>query len=255
MKLHLLNSGYLVGDSSHMVSDGSCGEYKFQVAFNLIEHPDGLVLFDGGNALEAVADPIGHWGEPAKSFKVLMSEEDFVVNQIKKLNIDLGDIKYIIQSHLHLDHTGALGQFPNAKVIVQKKELQYALNPDYFQKALYIQKDIQREKTWFTLNGFEDDYFDIFGDGLIKVLFTPGHTIGHQSLLLNMPKSGKIVLTGDVVHVSRALDKNIIPAANLFYNAGEYVRSLNRLKMLREQGCKLFVGHDPDEFFNKSFIE
>ncbi|HJO93373.1 MAG TPA: N-acyl homoserine lactonase family protein [Victivallales bacterium] len=255
MKLHMFNSGHLGANSSHLVCDGSCDEIKIPVSYNLIEHPAGLVLFDGGNALEVVSNSIEHWGDVAKAFKVLMSEDEFVVNQLKKLNIDTSDIKYIVQSHLHLDHTGALGQFPNAKVIVQKKELQYALSPDYFQKSIYIQKDIQKEKNWFTLNGFEDDYFDLFGDGKIKLLYTPGHSPGHQSMLLNMPKTGRILLAGDVVHISRALDENIVPASSLFYNAEEYVRSVNRLRILREQGCKLFLGHDPDEFFNKPYLD
>ncbi|MCP4176997.1 MAG: N-acyl homoserine lactonase family protein [bacterium] len=255
MKLHILYSGHLVANSSHLISDGSCCEIKIPVAFNLIEHPDGLVLFDGGNALEIASDPIGHWGEPAKVFVPSMSEDQFVVNQIKKLNINPGDIKYIVQSHLHLDHTGALGQFPNAKVIVQKSELNYALNPDYFQKSAYIKKDIQREENWYTLNAYYDDNFDLFGDGKIKTIYTPGHTVGHQSLLVNMPRTGKVILIGDAVHTSKALDENIRPASGLFYNAEEYVRSVNRLRMLRDQGCKLLVGHDPDDFFNKPYLE
>ena len=73
-------------------------------------------------------------------------------------------------------------------------------------------------------------------------------------MLVDMPDALKIVLVGDAVHLSKALDKDVAPAAGLYYNAEDYVKSVNRLRLLRKEGGKLFVGHDPDKFFNKSFI-
>jgi N-acyl homoserine lactone hydrolase len=88
------------------------------------------VLYDGGNALEVAQDARKHWGAVVDAYEPVMSEDDFAVNQLQRLDIDPGSVKYVVQSHLHLDHSGAVGHCPNAQDLVQRRELEYAYTPD-----------------------------------------------------------------------------------------------------------------------------
>ena len=258
MKLHFLDGGIIKIARKDLISDFNPvtnEELLVPVSYNLIEHPNGLVLFDTGNAYQVIDSAEEYWGEVATAIRPVMKEENFVVNQLRNINIDPKDIKYVIISHLHLDHTGGIGYFPNATYIVQKEDLSHAYNPVFFQKDSYIKADFDKKVKWFTLNGYLDDGFDLFNDGTVKIIFTPGHTPGHQSLLLSLENSGKVLLTGDAVHLSVSLEQDILPAQYLCYSAGDYVKSVARLRMMRDNGVKLYVGHDPQGWDNIKIID
>jgi N-acyl homoserine lactone hydrolase len=218
------------------------------IPFFLIEHPKGLVLFDGGLPLAAINNLKRYIGdEIANTFECSSQTSNALINQLTKQNINFSDIKFVIMSHLHFDHIGSLGYFPNATHIVQKKELEYANDPNSFMKDLYISKDINKIKNWFTLGGYDDNYYDIFGDGSIRVVFTPGHTPGHQSLLVNMSDDKKYFLTGDALHLSVGLEKDVLPAPQLCYNAEEYMNTVRNIRLLKESGIKIIIAHQLDK--------
>ena len=255
MKIHFLRSGVLEAPYNQLVADNSRkDEIIFPVTFYLVEHPDGNVLIDGGNACEVVKDPVKHWGDAATNFKPKMKKADFVLEQLERLNIK--NIRYVIQTHLHIDHTGALGMFPDAEFIVQRRELEYSMNPDLFQKVIYCRKDLVRQtENYFMLNGYKDNNFDLYGDGRIVIIFTPGHTIGHQSVMLNLPKSGRLLVTGDAVHLRRTIEEGIIPTAGMYYSAEDYAASLDKIRFYKKQGVLIHVGHDPGEFKDTKYLE
>lgn len=92
----------------------------------LIQHPRGNVLYDGGNALEVAGDrdPYEYRGAVTDAYLLVMDDEDFVVNQLERLDVDPASVRYVVQSHLHLDHSGAIGHFPNTEYVVQRRELE-----------------------------------------------------------------------------------------------------------------------------------
>ncbi len=112
------------------MNQGLGDPYEIPVPFFLIQHPRGNVLYDGGNALEVARDARGHWGAVVGAYEPVMGEDDFVVNQLERMDVDPASVRYVIQSHLYLDHSGAIGHFPNAEYAVQRRELQYAYTPD-----------------------------------------------------------------------------------------------------------------------------
>ena len=130
-----------------------------------------------------------------------MTEQEVCLSQLRRLNIAPKSVRFVLQSHLHLDHTGAVGQFPSATHVVQRSEYQYAFVPDWFAAGGYIRKDFDRPGLkWQFLEGEGTDFYDLYGDGWIVMVYTPGHAPGHQSFLITLPRSGGILLTIDAAY-------------------------------------------------------
>src|SRR4051794_19117184 len=119
LRLYFFECGSLKTELQYIKMNQGLGDpYEVPVPFFLIQHPKGNVLYDGGNALEVAQDARKHWGAVVDAYEPVMSEDDFVVNQLQRLDIDPASVKYVVQSHLHLDHSGAVGHFPNAQYLV-----------------------------------------------------------------------------------------------------------------------------------------
>jgi N-acyl homoserine lactone hydrolase len=143
--------------------------YEIPVPWFLIQHPKGNIVIDGGNAVECVADPYAYWGSITDVYYPVMTEEQGCVNELARMGVDPTSISYVLFSHLHLDHTGGAGRFPEALHIVQRAEYEYAFTPDWFAGAGYIRKDFDRPGLrWHFLDGTATDYYDLFGDGTVK---------------------------------------------------------------------------------------
>ncbi|UJD78065.1 MBL fold metallo-hydrolase [Photorhabdus luminescens] len=228
------------------MNQGNGADYEIPIPFFLLTHPDGHALIDGGNAVEAATDPKGYWGNITKAYWPVMREDEGCVAQVKKLGIDPADIRYVVQSHLHLDHTGAIGRFPNATHIVQRREYEYAYTPDWFSAGGYIRKDFDRPGLkWEFLDGERNDMFDVYGDGTLKTVFTPGHSPGHQSLLVTLPNSGSLLLTIDAAYTLDHWEERALPG--FLTSTTETVRSVQKLRHLAKRTNAIVVtGHDPD---------
>ncbi len=212
----------------------------------LITHPKGNVVIDGGIAVEAARDPKAHWGAVSDVYWPELTEDTGCINAMQAHGFDPKDVRYVLQSHLHLDHTGAIGRFPNATHIVQRKEYEYAFTADWFAAGGYILKDIDKPGLkWFFLDGPQTDGFDLYGDGVIKMIFTPGHSPGHQSFLITLPETGAVLLTIDATYTMDHWNEKCLPG--FLTSAIEVSHSVKKLRMLAEQTDAMVVtGHDPD---------
>jgi len=246
MKLYFFEAGILKSQKQFFTLGIDVGKpFDVPVPFLLIEHPKGKILFDTGSAYETIHNKKEHWGGILAAYDPVMTEEQWCVNAIKKVGCQPEDIKYVIMSHLHLDHAGCIGHFPNAKYIVQREELHFAYVPDYYMKAAYIRKDFDKDVDWLILEGWRDDKLDLFGDGSIFIYLTPGHTPGHQSILVNLPNSGPMFFAADSCYTMENFENNVLPG--LMWNAGETIRSVQRMQNLQELcGATIVTGHDPE---------
>jgi glyoxylase-like metal-dependent hydrolase (beta-lactamase superfamily II) len=249
LRIYFFSCGTLKTYTQYIkMNEGMGEEYEVPVPFFLITHPRGNVLFDGGNALETAQDAAGHWGEAVVGiYEPHMSEDDFCVNQLQNMDVDPASVRYVVQSHLHLDHSGAIGHFPNAQYVVQRRELEYAYAPQWFQAPAYIRADFDQPVDWLFLYGEQDDNYDLFGDGTIKLLFTPGHAPGHMSLVIDLEETGPMVLTADAAYVMDHYNNLALPG--LMHSASDVADSVQKLRRTADRlEATVVTGHDPDEW-------
>lgn len=244
MKVYFFKAGILRSQKQFFTAGRGVGEsFDVPVPFFLIEHPEGYVLYDTGNAYETINNKHEHWGDVVAAYDPVMTEDEWVVNAIQKVGVKPEDIKYVILSHLHLDHAGGVGHFPNARYVVQRKELHFAYVPDFYMKGAYIRKDFDKDVDWMILEGDKEPQFDLFRDGKIIILFTPGHTPGHQSVLLSLNNTGSMLLAADSCYTTENLDEDILPG--LVAEPVETVKTIEKFRIMRAQGVKVITGHDP----------
>jgi len=220
--------------------------YEMPVPWFLIQHPKGNIVIDGGNALECANNPHAYWGGITDVYFPTMTEQQGCVNELERLKIDPESVSYVLFSHLHLDHTGAAGRFPNAIHIVQRAEYEYAFTPDWFAAGGYVRQDFDRPGLrWHFLEGPCTDNYDLFGDGSVKMIFTPGHSPGHQSFLITLPITGSIILTIDAAYTLDHWDEKALPG--FLASTVDTVRSVRKLhQVARQTGAMVVTGHDPD---------
>lgn len=245
-KLYFFECGTLKSEKHLFTLNKGIGEpFEVPVPFFLIQHNGKNILFDTGNALEASINPEKHWGEIVNTYYPVMDEKQYVVNQLKTLNIMPEAIDYVILSHLHLDHAGGVGAFPNAVYIAHKKEVEWAFNPECVQKSAYIMQDIDKDIKWCQLENEFEEAYDLFKDGTIQIYPTPGHTPGHLSVLINLKDSAPMLLTSDCCYTEENLYDNIPPG--LVWNAEDSIKTINWIKKLQnEKNVEVVTGHDPN---------
>jgi glyoxylase-like metal-dependent hydrolase (beta-lactamase superfamily II) len=219
------------------------------VSMWIIDHPKGLVVFDTGSNLAIIDNCKEYWGEGNCNFlKPSQKREDIIDSQLKKLGYSADKVKLVVTSHTHLDHAGNLKLFPNAIHVMQKKELFQGWWPEKFQGrtpgGAFILADLEGTRGYNFLE-LDGDY-DLFGDGSVLILSTPGHTIGHQSMKVKTAGSGTIIMSQDAIWMQENLDGY---PAGLNFSVQAYTNSLNRLKFMRDiEGTQLFMAHDGEQY-------
>jgi len=247
-KLYVFTSGSLGGFPKAALQMGGQGNIDWApVSFYVLKHPKGNVIIDTGNNDKTITDAEGWWGPLAKGFGLKMTKDDAIPAQLAKIGLKTDDIKYVVTGHLHLDHGGNVGQFPNSTLVVQDDELKAAWWPDVGFSVYYIPGDFADTKKMniIRLNGD----LDLFDDGSVRVMRAPGHTPGSQFVVVKLPKTGSVILTSDVVYLKENLDKNLIPPIPGTVNPGDAYRSYQRIRLVRDaNSAQIFYGHDPEVF-------
>jgi len=224
------------------------------VGFYVVKHAKGNVLFDTGNNDNLITN-INWWPTGLQSLKPAMTPDMALDVQLKKIGLAPDDIKYVVASHLHLDHGGNVGKFPNSTIVVQKSEIQNAFWPEPGTGGPYIIGDFlplrapnsnyPNAQKMIQLDGD----LDLFGDGSVVVKRWVGHTPGSQMMTVKLKNSGLTILTGDNVYFRENVEKSIPPNIVLAYKPDGIYSAYEWIRMLMAtQKADFFTAHDPDAF-------
>ena len=228
-KLYILNCGEGHSENQARWSPGVNVGKPLDLSDNcyLIHHTQGWFLWDTG-IVDAIADKPEGSGDPAT---ILWKRPKKLSAQLAELGVKPDDIKAMAVSHTHPDHIGNVEMFPNTMLFVQKAEY------DWPQPL-----GLGRFKPEHPVTKLEGDR-DIFGDGSLTLVSTPGHTPGHQSLLVKLPKTGALLLSGDAVHFRDNWDNRRVPAGNV--DKDMTVASMKKMADLMEkEHAQLWINHD-----------
>lgn len=239
MQLIPLEIGRL--ESSLTVITGSDDQVTLPIPSWLIEHPEGLLLFDTGlhPELQHSSDRIG---ASARFFRPDFDPGEELAARLTAVGVRPSDITHIVFSHLHFDHVGGTAEVPDARIVVQADEWVAGTDPRLVEKGIYMPDDYVLGHEVQTITGLHD----VFGDGRVLCIPTPGHTAGHQSLRVEL-ESGPVVLTGDCVYFEAMLDQMVVPRFG--HDTDRQKQSMLELRRLRDdEGCRLLYGHDVDQF-------
>jgi len=241
VRLYTLDCGHATFTDMGFLSD--TGEYEGKpgavaVPCFLVRHPSGNLLWDTGLG-DTLADAKGGVDDNG----IHMTVPATLAGQLKAIGLAASDIKYVAFSHMHFDHTGNANQFGASTWILNRFELAWALggpppfgvNPDTF--SAY-----KTAKTKM-IEGDED----VFGDGTVRILKAPGHTPGHQVLLVRLNKSGPVVLSGDLYHQRENRKYRRVPTFNT--ERADTLASMDRIeRIVKNNKARFVVQHDERDF-------
>jgi N-acyl homoserine lactone hydrolase len=230
-KLYILNCGEGVAGDISRWSPGVNVGHSMDFVDNcyLIHHVRGWLLWDTGIADAVAAMPDGQ--APADPRMTHWRRPKTLASQLEALGVKPAEMKLLAISHTHPDHIGNVELFPQATLLVQRAEYEWP-----------TPSGVGRFEPEHPVTKLEGDH-DVFGDGSVTIIATPGHTPGHQSLLVKLPKSGALVLSGDAVHFQSNWDNRRVPSGNS--DKDQTLASMQRIAdVLAKEKAQLWINHD-----------
>jgi glyoxylase-like metal-dependent hydrolase (beta-lactamase superfamily II) len=223
----------------------------------LIRHPSaGAILVDTGLHPSIATDGHENFGKLATRVgKPTLEAGEDVPAQLRKRGLNPNEIPVVVMTHMHLDHTSAISEFPNSTFVVSEDEWDAAATgPRPFLNG-YRRTHFDYAFDYRTVDfdrGGIDSYatfgrtFDLFDDGSVRLAFTPGHSAGHMSVIAHL-KERDFVIGGDAMYTYRQLEGNA-PLPPQPFDAHNFRRSLQELKLFHREFPHVVItpGHDPD---------
>lgn len=223
----------------------------------LIRHPSaGAILVDTGLHPSIATDGKQNFGGLSNRFgKPSLAAGEDAPAQLRARGLDPNEIPVVVMTHLHIDHTSAISEFPNSTFVVSEPEWVEATTGSQGTLKGYRREHIDFAFEYRTIDfnrGEIDSYasfgrsFDLFGDGSVRLVFTPGHSAGHMSVICRLAKRD-FVIGGDAMYLlDQLLGKAALPPRP--EDAHNFRRSLQELKLFHSQfpDAVITPGHDPD---------
>jgi N-acyl homoserine lactone hydrolase len=230
-RLYVLDCGQNIGRDQSRWSPGVNEGQAIEFSDNcyLIRHARGWLLSDTGipDAVAAMPD-----GMVVANGAITYRRPRTLAAQLDAIGVKPADVTFVALSHTHGDHVGNVALFPASTILIQGAEYEWAMTQPVkpaFAPGQRIEK----------LAGDRD----VWGDGSVVILSTPGHTPGHQSLLVVLPRTGAVVLSGDAVHFRDNWEQRRVPSMNA--SREQTLASMDRIAaVLAERRAQLWINHD-----------
>jgi len=239
-RLYVFDCGTLINNrpEDYTLTREEVRDTNMGVTCYLVVHPKGLVLFDTGLNDRLVGRPLYEnvlEGYGQIKFNTLSG-------QLADIGVTAGSIDYLVLSHYHWDHIGNAADFAASTWLVYKGDHDRMFSPEARAYPWFGQYAALEKSRTQILDGDHD----VFGDGTVVVLATPGHTEGHCSLLVRLKNTGPVVLSGDLYHYAEERTLDRMPPEEKTTGT---VQSRAKVEaLLKRTGAQLWVGHSM-EFF------
>lgn len=237
-RLYALNGGLAFAPDRSIYTPGQFEGEPVALTCNayLIRRAGGWILWDTGIDDEVAGDQGGRI--IAHGLRGLVVRP--VARQLADIGLTPADIGTVILSHGHFDHVGNARLFAHATWYIHRREYEAMTGPDYAGHG--YTPELYEALAQARVELFDGD-LDPFGDGSIRILATPGHTPGHCSLLVRLPRTGPLLLSADVAHDRYNLEHRCVPAMNSDAEASR--RSMDRIaELVAAEAATLWLNHD-----------
>jgi glyoxylase-like metal-dependent hydrolase (beta-lactamase superfamily II) len=207
----------------------------------LIRHAKGgWLIWDTGNADRLAAMPNG-LSNPAIGLTAYMKKP--LAESLKQIGVSPAEVGHLALSHWHPDHSGNTNLFTSAVIYMQASEYEFVFGAEAQKRGVPVANfEKIRANPVRKLNGEHD----VFGDGSVVIKATPGHTVGHQTLVVRLPRTGLVVLSGDMVHMTENWKAMRAPSFN--FDQAASVRSMKSIEAyMAQSGAKLWINHDKEQ--------
>jgi N-acyl homoserine lactone hydrolase len=236
LRLYIFDCGVLTPADAKSFGFDKVAELRMSVPCFLVAHPKGTMMWDVG-----VAPDSDFKADGAPVSQGMISVTKPLKPQLEAIGYEPADIKYIAFSHYHIDHTANANMFAGSTWLVAQAERDIMFSdkpaPVRAEKNYSALKD---SKT--TILPAAADY-DVFGDGTVIIKQTPGHTPGHQVLFLKLPKTGPVLIAGDLYHYNEERNTDHVPSFE--YNKEQSLASRAKIEeFLKTSGAQLWIEHD-----------
>lgn len=242
LRLYVLDCGHLSLDAAAMDLFEDSGAYagrpgRLFVPCFLVRHPHGDLIWDAG-----LGDHLVDRGPVTVSEGITATVPIGLVPQLASLGLAPEDIDYVAFSHHHFDHTGNAPLFRKATFLLSRRETDWS----FAEPAPFGVGVDGLDPSGHAATHMIDLDHDVFGDGSVSILRTPGHTPGHQVLMLHLPTTGTVILSGDLYHTRENFRFSRLPRFN--DSRAETLASFDRVRRLMERhGARLVIQHDPED--------
>ncbi len=271
VRLHPLNTGELPGPpawfereqgrlaglhASGLMVDRST-LMRIPVPAFLVEHPGaGAILIDTGLHPSVAVDPKQSFGRLLAWYYrgLKMNQEQAAPDQLRARGVDAADVRFVLMTHMHVDHASAISEFPGSTFVLSKQEWDCLADVKPTDGYVKRQYDFGFDYRTFDFDSRDTESFatfgrsfDLFGDGSMRAVFTPGHTHGHTSYVLRL-RDREVLVAADAIYTMRTLDEEVLPYK--MADEHQFRRSLKEIQRYRERtpGALIIPGHDWDSF-------
>jgi len=236
VKLYVFDCGRLKSGNPAPLLERGVTITDMSVVSFLIVHPKGTLMWDSGVIPDELVTPSG-------TTEARATVKTTIKGQLADIGYKPSDITFFALSHNHYDHSANGNEFAGSTWLVQKAEraVMFPDTPPATPNPAAERYSALKNSKTILLDG---DY-DVFGDGTVVIIATPGHTPGHQSLLVKLAKTGPVVLSGDLYHYPAERNlPNFTPFASLGNPAMEVASKAKMEALLKESGAQLWIQHD-----------